>query len=182
MTDKVLHEAFVGKIFSVEFDEKTDTEFHPNILDFFVLNDGEIISKKRYYSIGGGEIVADNESKTEHDKIYRINAFNEISKYCRKKDIRIWQYVEECEGKEIWEYLELVWQTMQRSIERGLDTEGVLHGGIGTQRKAKYLFRQKHIDETEETKTNRLICAYAYAVSEENASGGEIVTAPTCAF
>lgn len=65
------------------------------------------------------------------------------------------------EGKEIWEYLELVWQTMQRSIERGLDTEGVLHGGIGTQRKAKYLFRQKHIDETEETKTNRLICAYA---------------------
>lgn len=95
MTDKVLHEAFVGKNFSVEFDEKTDTEFHPNMLDFFVLNDGEIISKKRYYSIGGGEIVADNESKTEHDKIYRINAFTEISKYCRKKDIRIWQYVEE---------------------------------------------------------------------------------------
>lgn len=68
----------------------------------------------------------------------------------------------------------------EKAIERGLQTEGILHGGIGTQREAKYLFKQRHIDETEEAKTNRLICAYAYAVSEENASGGEIVTAPTC--
>lgn len=180
MTDTVLYEAFKGKIFSVEFDEITPTEFHPNMMDFIALKNKQIISQKRYYSIGGGEVVSDNENKIEYEDMYNLNSFTEISEYCRKKDIRIWQYVEECEGKEIWEYLECVWKTMQRSIETGLDTEGILHGGIGTVRKAKYLFRQKHIDETEETKTNRLICAYAYAVSEENASGGEIVTAPTC--
>lgn len=180
MTDTVLYEAFEGKIFSVEFDEITPTEFHPNMMDFIALKNKQIISQKRYYSIGGGEVVSDNDNKIEYEEIYHLNSFTEISEYCRKKDIRIWQYVEECEGKEIWEYLECVWKTMQRSIETGLDTEGILHGGIGTVRKAKYLFRQKHIDETEETKTNRLICAYAYAVSEENASGGEIVTAPTC--
>ena len=94
--------------------------------------------------------------------------------------MRLWQYVEECEGPEIWEYLAEVWQVMQDAIKRGISTDGVLHGGIGTRRKARYLYRQKHIDESEETKTNRLICAYAYAVSEENAAGGLIVTAPTC--
>jgi L-serine dehydratase len=69
---------------------------------------------------------------------------------------------------------------MREAIKRGIEAEGVLHGGLGTQRKARYLFRQRHIDENEETKTNRLICAYAFAVSEENAGGGVIVTAPTC--
>lgn len=181
MTDRILYEAFGGKKFSVEFDEETVPEYHPNMLDLMVLDDqGGITVKKRYYSIGGGEIVAEGETGREHPEVYTFRSFFRISEYCRKNDIRIWQYVEECEGKEIWEYLETVWTVMQKAIERGLQTEGILHGGIGTQRKAKYLFKQRHIDETEETKTNRLICAYAYAVSEENASGGETVTAPTC--
>jgi L-serine dehydratase len=94
--------------------------------------------------------------------------------------MRIWQYVEECEGKEIWDYLSEVWKVMQAAIKRGISEEGILQGGLQLQRKARYLYRQKHIDESEETKTNRLICAYAYAVSEENAAGGLIVTAPTC--
>ena len=180
MTDTVLREAFNGKKILVEFDETTATEYHPNMMDLIAYDNGRIITKKRYYSIGGGEIIVDGEAKHEHAEIYSLNSFAQISKYCRNNNIRIWQYVEECEGKDIWEYLETIWDTMQKSVERGLGTEGVLQGGIGLQRKAKYLFRQRHIDETEETKTNRLICAYAYAVSEENASGGEIVTAPTC--
>lgn len=181
MTDRVLYEVFSGNRFSVKFDEETVTEFHPNMMDLMVLDDrGRVAVKKRYYSIGGGEIIAEGETKREHREIYNFNSFFQISEYCRKKNIRIWQYVEGCEGKEIWEYLKIVWKVMQKAIERGLQTEGILHGGIRTQRKAKYLFKQRHIDETEETKTNRLICAYAYAVSEENASGGEIVTAPTC--
>ena len=180
MTDRVLRDAFSGKDFSVEFDVTTITDFHPNMMDIIALNNGEIITKKRYYSIGGGEIIAEGEPRHEHSEIYDLNSFAQISQYCRSKNIRLWQYVEECEGKDIWEYLEKIWEMMQKAIGRGLETEGILQGGIGLQRKAKYLFRQRHIDETEETKTNRLICAYAYAVSEENASGGEIVTAPTC--
>lgn len=180
MTDVVLNEVFNGKDFSVEFDEITNTVFHPNMMDLMALNNGEIVSKKRYFSIGGGEIIADGEPRFEHSEIYDLNSFAQISQYCRSKNIRLWQYVEECEGQDIWKYFENIWKTMQKAVERGLEAEGVLQGGIGLRRKAKYLFRQRHVDETEETKTNRLICAYAYAVSEENASGGEIVTAPTC--
>ncbi len=180
MTDSILYEAFEGKNFTVEFDENTPTPHHPNMMDIVATTKGEIVSKIRYYSIGGGEILKEGETENRHSEVYPHKSFSEVSKYCRKRDMRIWQYVAEYEGNEIWAHLENVWKTMQKAIECGLEAEGILHGDIGTQRKAKYLFRQKHIDESQETKTNRLICAYAYAVSEQNASGGEIVTAPTC--
>lgn len=180
MTDSILRYAFKDKPCEIIFDFETPTELHPNMMDFFAFKDGVQSAKKRFYSIGGGEIRAEDENAPEHEEIYTFDSFDEISKYCRQREIRIWQYVEECEGSEIWEYLSLVWEVMQNAVKEGLEAEGVLHGGIGTQRKARYLYRQKHIDESEETKTNRLICAFAYAVSEQNASGGTIVTAPTC--
>lgn len=180
MTDAVLEEAFAGKACEIVFDYETPTERHPNMMDFFAYSFGNEVVEKRFYSVGGGEVLAEWEKPSEHAEVYKFNSFTEISEYCREHDMRIWEYVEECEGKEIWTYLTDVWTTMQNAIKSGLIAEGVLHGGIGTKRKARYLFRQKHIDESEETKSNRLICAYAYAVSEHNASGGTIVTAPTC--
>ncbi len=180
MTDAVLEEAFAGKACEIVFDYETPTERHPNMMDFFAYSFGNEVVEKRFYSVGGGEVLAEWEKPSEHAEVYKFNSFTEISEYCREHDMRIWEYVEECEGKEIWTYLTDVWTTMQNAIKSGLVAEGILHGGIGTKRKARYLFRQKHIDESEETKSNRLICAYAYAVSEHNASGGTIVTAPTC--
>lgn len=181
MTDNILYDVFNGRKITVEFDVQTPTEVHPNTMDILSFNcQGKITARKRYYSIGGGEVIEDGESAPEHPKVYRLNSFDSISEYCRKKEIRLWQYVDECEGKKIWIYLKNIWRTMQQSIKDGLDSDGILKGGIGTRRKAKYLISQRHIDETEETKNNRLICAYAYAVSEQNASGGKIVTAPTC--
>lgn len=179
MTDTALARVFEGKKFCIEFDKDTPTDYHPNTMDFYALKGGNTV-KTRFYSIGGGEIIARGEQASEHAEIYPLNSFTEISAYCREKEIRLWQYVEEREGKEIWDYLQDVWTVMQDAVKRGIQAEGTLHGGLGLQRKARYLFRQKHIDESEETKTNRLICAYAYAVSEENADGGLIVTAPTC--
>ena len=180
MTDAVLKKAFDKKECEIVFDEETPTEFHPNMIDFIAFDSEKEISRKRYFSVGGGDVVEEGEELKKYNEVYEFNSFTEISNFCRKNQLRIWQYVEKCEGKEIWDFLLQVWQVMQKSIEEGLEAEGVLHGGIGTQRKARYLFRQKHIDESQETKTNRLICAYAYAVSEQNASGGIIVTAPTC--
>ncbi len=180
MTDTILEEAFEGKSCDIVFDFDTPTDRHPNTMDFFAYSYGNETAKKRYFSVGGGEVVEEWEKAAPHEEVYNFNSFTEISNYCREKDIRIWQYVEECEGEEIWAYLSEVWSVMQKAIKEGLEAEGVLHGGIGTRRKARYLFRQKHIDESEQTKLNRLICAYAYAVSEQNASGGTIVTAPTC--
>lgn len=179
MTDTALVREFEGRKLNIEFDKDTPTDYHPNTMDFCAVKDGNTV-KTRFYSIGGGEIIAEGESASEHAEVYPLNSFTEISAYCREKDIRLWQYVEEREGAEIWDYLQEVWAVMQDAVKRGIQAEGTLHGGLGLQRKARYLFRQKHIDESVETKTNRLICAYAYAVSEENADGGLIVTAPTC--
>ena len=180
MTDVALGKVFEDKQYEIIFDYDAPTDRHPNTMDVIALDGEREIKRTRFYSIGGGEVIAEGESATEHPSIYPLRSFTEISRLCRARDIRLWQYVEECEGEEIWEYLAEVWRVMREAIKRGIEAEGVLHGGLGTQRKARYLFRQRHIDENEETKTNRLICAYAFAVSEENAGGGVIVTAPTC--
>ena len=180
MTDSAVKNTIGEDRCQIVFDYDTPVEVHPNTLDFIAYKNGEEILKKRYFSIGGGEVLAEGEEKREHPDVYPHNSFTEIVEYCRKKDIRLWQYVEECEGVEIWDYLTQVWRVMTDAINRGISTDGVLHGGLGTQRKARYLYRQRHIDENEETKMNRLICAYAFAVSEENAAGGIIATAPTC--
>ena len=180
MTDIAIQNVLGEDKCEIVFDFDTPTDVHPNTLDFIAYKDGEEIKRKRFFSIGGGEVLSEGEEKREYPDVYPHNSFTEIAKYCEEKDIRIWQYVEECEGKEIWNYLAEVWQVMLNAVARGVATEGVLHGGLGTQRKAKFLRKQSHIDESEETKMNRLICAYAFAVSEENASGGIIATAPTC--
>ena len=180
MTDEAILHVFDGRPCDIIFDVESPTDTHPNTVDMIAYRDGKVLHRIRYYSIGGGEVIADGEQCESHNEVYKLDSFTAISEYCREKEIRIWQYVEECESADIWDYLAKVWETMQDAIKRGIVAEGVLHGGLGTQRKARYLFRQKHIDESEETKTNRLICAYAYAVSEENAGGGVIVTAPTC--
>ena len=180
MTDEALANVFEEKPHEIIFDFDTPTDRHPNTMDICAIDGEREIKRTRFYSIGGGEVVAEGEAATEHAHIYPHRSFTEISKLCRERDIRLWQYVEECEGEEIWEYLAEVWRVMREAIKRGIEADGILHGGLGLHRKARYLFRQKHIDESEETKTNRLICAYAYAVSEENAGGGIIVTAPTC--
>ncbi|MBQ7319549.1 MAG: L-serine ammonia-lyase [Clostridia bacterium] len=180
MTDEAILRVFDGRPCDIIFDVESPTDTHPNTVDMIAYRDGNVLHQTRYYSIGGGEVIADGEQCESHNEVYKLDSFTAISEYCREKEMRIWQYVEECEGADIWDYLAKVWETMQDAIKRGIVAEGVLHGGLGTQRKARYLFRQKHIDESEETKTNRLICAYAYAVSEENAGGGVIVTAPTC--
>lgn len=181
MSDQVLLEAFSDKRFELIMDASTQVDKHPNTLDIMAYDDNEeLIAYKRYYSIGGGEIIEDGEEMITHDEVYNLNSFTDISNYCREKEMRIWEYVLECEGEEIFAYLHEVWQVMKQAVKEGLLAEGELHGGLHLKRKARYLYRQKHIDESEETKNNRLICAYAYAVSEQNASGGMIVTAPTC--
>ena len=144
------------------------------------MKNGETVDFERVISVGGGKIVVEGEAPDVPADVYPLSSFAEIKAYCTEKRIRLWQYVEQCEGDGIWLYLGEVWKCMKNAVARGLETEGTLKGGLEVQRKAKMLYRQKHIDESAETRENRLVCAYAYAVSEENASGGVIATAPTC--
>ena len=112
--------------------------------------------------------------------IYPYSPFREISRYCIDRNMRLCDFVEEVEGKEIWDFLSDVWEAMKRCIQEGLVTCGKLGGGLHVMRKAHYLYNQRHIDESAQTRENRLVCAYAFAVGEQNADCGTIVTAPTC--
>ena len=180
MTDVVIREAFDPKPTRVIFDKTSPTDFHPNTMYLCAYKGEEEIGRDTVYSIGGGSILRDGEGSLETPQIYPHNSFAEIASYCNSHNMRIPDYVEMIEGKGIWDYLTRIWTTMKKSVEVGLCAEGTLGGGLNVMRKARVLFQQRHIDESAQTRENRIVCAYAFAVSEQNAGGGEIVTAPTC--
>jgi len=153
---------------------------HPNAMDLKAEKDGQIISSVRVYSVGGGAIEFEGNEKTEKKTVYKESTFSQIADYCKKKKIKLWQYVEENEDEDFRLFMDDIWQQMKKSIENGLEDEGVLPGKLRVQKKAKYLYNIQHIDESVQTRENREVCAYAFAVSEQNASGEKIVTAPTC--
>ena len=154
---------------------------HPNTLDFVVYDkDGNEIKKIRAMSIGGGEIRIEGEPSVRNPEIYPQKNFEEIKDYCLMHHLRLSDYVAKFEGEEIFVFLKSIWERMKLTVREGLSKEGILPGGLEVERKAKYLYAQRHMDETPETRENRLVCAYAFAASEQNAGGGMITTAPTC--
>ncbi|MCD8372310.1 MAG: L-serine ammonia-lyase, iron-sulfur-dependent, subunit alpha [Clostridia bacterium] len=177
-TDSVLQKTFVKPV-TVAFDAKTETP-HPNTMDIYAVKDGAEAGYWRVFSIGGGAIEVEGKNSYEPPEVYPHNTYAEIRAYCEENEITIPEYVERFEGPDIWDRLDNIREAMRKSIKEGLKAEGVLPGGLDTLRKAKTLYRQKHIDESPETRENRLVCSYAFAVSEENAAGEVIVTAPTC--
>jgi L-serine dehydratase len=179
-TDRIIEETIAPIPCQIIFDKKTPCDIHPNTMEIIAYKDGKKIGEERVYSVGGGTIAFEGESEAQKKDVYPHNSFAEIHDYCASKNIRIWQYVKEFEGDEIFDYLAKVWDCMKNSIREGLTTTGTLPGGLDTKRKAQFLHNQRHIDESAQTRENRLVCSYAFAVSEQNASGGTIVTAPTC--
>lgn len=153
---------------------------HENTMDLFAFSGEKQTGFMRVMSVGGGDIRIEGRPTEAEADVYPETTFAEIAAICKHRNIRLTQYIEEKEGKEIYDTLFQVWNTMQRAISDGLSTSGVLPGGLGVQRKAQQLFQNRHIDESEATRENRLVCAYAFAVSEQNADNGTIVTAPTC--
>lgn len=159
---------------------ETENLPHENTMEFFAYKDGKEIARERIMSVGGGQIVIEGKPELSEQEVYSLESFSQIADYCSSHNIRLSQFVEMNEGKEIWDYLHEIWKAMKNAVNEGLSTKGVLDGGLGVERKAQFLYNQSHIDESEVTKENRLVCAYAFAVSEQNAGGGVIVTAPTC--
>lgn len=156
------------------FDTKTPTE-HPNTMDFSA--DGVT---ERILSTGGGAIRVLGRADEEDKEVYPLNTFAQIKAYCAEREMRLSDYVLSIEGESLFDYLAGVWEQMKIAIHEGLKGTGILPGGLNVERKAGFLYRQHHIDESPETRENRIVCAYAFAVSEQNAAAGTIVTAPTC--
>ena len=164
------------------FDTETEIKDlpHPNTMLFKAFKDGKEIASTRIFSIGGGSIRIENEVSDEDKEVYPQKNFSEILSLCNQENISILQLIYILEGYPLREYLRRVWHAMEKSVERGLAAKGVLPGGLGVQRKAKTLFETRCYNESADVTMNRLIAAYAYAVSEENASEKVVVTAPTC--
>lgn len=182
LTDIALEEVLAPRPCTVLFDTETDSHLlpHPNTMELIALQNGQEIGRSRVFSVGGGKILFEGELPEESPEVYPLSHFTDIKRECDNRNIRIWQYAQELEGPALFDYLLEVWHAMKHAVSNGLQNEDVLPGGLEVQRKAKFLYRQRHMDESQETRENRLVCAYAYAVSEENAAGQTVVTAPTC--
>ena len=161
-------------------DCETSDILHPNTMDFFAYEKGQLTASLRIYSVGGGAIEVEGRGNIVSDNIYPLSSFTEIKAHLEKEGKRLPAYAYDCEGEELKHYLAEVWTAMKNAVQEGLKEKGVLPGGLGVERRAHVLYFKEIPDEGADTLEDRLVCAYAFAVSEQNASGGTIVTAPTC--
>ena len=181
LTDKAILEV-LSPVRPTEIVWEPDTvlPFHTNGMKFEAIDEkGNILKQRTFFSIGGGDIVEEGGSRRAVESIYEMTTIADILHWCEESGRSFWEYVDLIEGPEIWEYLAEVWSVMKAAVERGLEAEGVLPGGLGVRRKAVGYYMQATGHATS-LKSRGLVYAYALAVSEENASGGQIVTAPTC--
>ena len=182
LTDKAIEEVLAPLApTTIVWKPETTLEYHPNGMTFRAFgNDGTMTDEWTVFSIGGGALSEGKEnSELATPEVYGMNTLKEIMQWCLDNGRGYWEYVEECEGPEIWDFLQTVWEAMQQSVENGLEHEGVLPGPLHLPRKAaNYYIKTKSFRTS--LQSRGLVFSYALAVSEENAAGGTIVTAPTC--
>lgn len=167
---------------TIVWEPKIFLPFHPNGMMFQSLNEAdEVTDSWTVFSVGGGALAeeTDNKDSINTPEVYDMNRMTDILNWCEHTGKNYWEYVLQCEDSDIWDYLKEVWKTMKASVERGLDAEGVLPGPLNLRRKASAYYI-KASGYKASLQSRGLVFSYALAVSEENASGGVIVTAPTC--
>lgn len=184
MTDTAIKEVFGGDDrLNIIWQPSVFLPYHPNGMKFSAYDEGgNLCGEWTVYSVGGGALSEGDTPKwlqDSHEDVYEKNYLSEIMNWCNTHGRNYWEYVKENENSDIWDYLMEVWNMMKESVERGLDHEGALPGPLNIPRKAPtYYVKARGYKQS--LQTRGLVYAYALAVSEENASGGTIVTAPTC--
>lgn len=184
MTDTAIKEVFGGNDrLNIIWQPSVFLPYHPNGMKFSAYDEGgNLCGEWTVYSVGGGALSEGDTPKwlqDSHEDVYEKNYLSEIMNWCNTHGRNYWEYVKENEKSDIWDYLMEVWNMMKESVERGLDHEGALPGPLNIPRKAPtYYVKARGYKQS--LQTRGLVYAYALAVSEENASGGTIVTAPTC--
>ena len=180
-TDRVVRQVLSPVDTEIVFSKEELENCHPNTMDLFAYLEGNQIGTLRIESIGGGDIRVPGQNLLDTPEVYPEHSFAEIADFCKWRYIeKLSDFVELNEGEEIWDFLAEVWQVMKQSIADGLAASGTLPGGLNVQRKAKYLYEQKPLEHEPGLREFQLLAAYAYAVAEQNADNGTIVTAPTC--
>lgn len=180
LTDFAVKEALAPKPVSILWEATTFLPRHPNALRLEALDQaGQVLGEQTVYSVGGGAIRTDENFSQPPASVYPLHSMEEILTYTSQKKMLLWQYVEECEGPQIWDYLKTVWSAMQDTMTRGLNKQGVLPGSLRLERKAGRYLHKAQTSPRYVRRMNNLF-AYALACAEENAAGGQVVTAPTC--
>ncbi|WP_148896260.1 L-serine ammonia-lyase, iron-sulfur-dependent, subunit alpha [Geothermobacter ehrlichii] len=181
LTDRALEEAFAPKPVEIVWRPDERLPEHPNGMRLEALAEsGEVLAGWEVCSVGGGALRdAEGMVGEQVDSVYPLNSLQKILEHCDRYGQSLGDYVFEREGEGIEAFLGRIWDAMCAAIDRGLQTEGPLPGGLGLARKARSFCRKASLFG-EHLKQSGLLCAYAYAVAEENAAGGIIVTAPTC--
>jgi len=180
LTDKAIADELSPKPVTFDWQPDISLERHPNALKIIAYNSSdEVVDETTAYSVGGGKVVYEGVAEDAAKQIYPLTDMESILRWGHDSGRTLWEYVQEHEESDIWDYLETVWTTMKEAIERGIDTEGVLPGGLNLPRKASsYYFKAQGYRDS--MRRRGLLFAFALAVAEENAAGGRIVTAPTC--
>ena len=181
-TDRVLLDTLGTDRTQIVFSQESWEGMHPNTMDFSAFAGDIEIGHLRVESIGGGDIRIPGERlQVNTEEVYIEHSFAEIADFCKWRYIdTLSEYVELNEGPEIWDFLMEVWLTMKSAIDEGLSKDGILPGGLNVHRKAKYLYEQVPEENIPALNEFQQIAAYAYAVAEQNADNGTVVTAPTC--
>lgn len=181
LTDYIIAKTLQGYEVEIDFDTETECKVHPNTFDISAYKEEKLLDTWRVYSIGGGTFKIEDKKDILIEDIYPQKNFDEIKEYINQNNLDLYEYVCDIEGKEqITQFLNQVWETMKQTIRNGLTTTGTIPGKLKLQRRAKKIYENRLDVETSDVKKIRLLSSYAYATSEENASGGMIVTAPTC--
>ncbi len=184
LTDVAIMDAFSEGEVEIEWKPQENLQVHPNGMKVAAVNfDGDKYDRWTYYSVGGGDIIC-MEHPIDGDEVkvdYDMTTLTEVLDWCNNTGKNLWEYVEQVESKSyrFWDYLAKVWKAMQEAVERGIEQEGALPGPLNIRRNA-LSYHVRAFGQGDTFKTRGLVFAYALAVSEENACGGTIVTAPTC--
>ncbi|MBU2976921.1 L-serine ammonia-lyase [Alteromonas sp. C1M14] len=179
---------------AIVFHRRKTLPKHANALTFYGYNhDEQLVCSQTYYSIGGGFIIKDED----FDAAKTLAMTNQVSvpfpyktaeELCRQCDInglRISSLMLKNESvrhsvAEVKQKLFDIWLTMKACIERGIENEGILPGGLKVVRRAPGLYRRLQSERSADPmQTMDWVNLFALAVNEENAAGGRVVTAPT---
>ena len=180
MTDAALGEAFAPHALEIVWKPEEELPAHPNGMRFEALDgNGEAGESWTVYSVGGGALSGEGDAAEERPSVYGLSEMTAILERCEAEGRALWEYVEECEDGGLWDFLGEVWRAMLEAVERGVRTEGALPGPLGLARKA-WSFHRRAQSMGQHFRQTALLSAYALAAAEENATGGLIVTAPTC--
>lgn len=178
LTDQIIEKTMKPIDVKIIFNYHENELKHPNTMDLIAFSKEKRLGSWRVYSVGGGSIEIDGKENMIPEDIYPYTKLTDIKEYCARKDVRYCDYVYKFEDKDIKDYLRLIWKAMKNAIAEGFSMEGLLPGPLKVNRQAKTLLDEASTHP--ELRQNGLISAYAYAVCESNATGGIIVTAPTC--